>query len=188
MGQEDKTRQFEGDKREEGISYIYGNYITILKPLAISLLRNDYDYVEDAIAITIARFWQREQQGAVDPTRAQRYLKGILRNVVFERIRSRPKHKPPPIGNLEHLPDESDECEEEKEILGMVSKGVDALPERFREIIKLRYYSNPPLDYQHIAEQLDITENHAYVLVYRAQIKLGNWLQTKYPEHFGEQE
>jgi RNA polymerase sigma-70 factor (ECF subfamily) len=110
------------------------------------------------------------------------WMFGIARNEIRRHMRSL-KRKPAVI-SLEELPEVHvrgrpvENTYQVKEAFGQVLRHLDALPERYREIVALRYgagFSN-----QEIAEFTGLTGNHVAVLLYRALKKLRQALETEW--------
>lgn len=69
---------------------------------------------------------------------------------------------------------------ERKEMVDLVREGVQALPERYRVILILREYSE--MSYEQLAEVLRLPKGTVESRLFRARMKLKDWLERRFGE------
>lgn len=97
------------------------------------------------------------------------WLRGICRNVVREFWAAKARHH----GDLEDVPEPeaAAEIDELEESIGVaVRKGLEVLPARYREVLRLRYFAK--LSYEEIADTLGLSFMAVDALMRRAKGRL----------------
>jgi RNA polymerase sigma-70 factor (ECF subfamily) len=69
---------------------------------------------------------------------------------------------------------------ERAELVQLVREGIEALPERYRVILLLREYSD--MSYESLAEVLELPKGTVESRLFRARMKLKDWLQRRLGE------
>ncbi len=100
------------------------------------------------------------------------WLCAIAKNVWFHYIRKHKNITVDPESISDTLPSDStpDHDIERKELIETIRKAIDALPTKYRDVVWLRCLSDMP--FSQIADILEITENSAKVLYFRAKNKI----------------
>ena len=90
------------------------------------------------------------------------------------------------------LPDQGhspSEGSEKQELVALIQEGIEALPENYRVILRLREYSD--LSYEQLGEILELPKGTVESRLFRARMKLKEWLLRRWgkegldPEAFG---
>lgn len=132
-----------------------------LHRVATNLL-NDQSEAEDAIQDTFCNLWSRDLPETSEETRYK--LFAVLRNVCLNKLRS--KHRFSPITDNIIIPDE-DQYEESERIKGLLFKSLTPLQTKILQMIV-----SDEMDYEEVAERLELSVESVRTNVYRARKKM----------------
>ena len=132
-----------------------------LHRVATNLL-NDQSEAEDAIQDTFCNLWNRDLPETSEETRYK--LFAVLRNVCLNKLRS--KHRFSPITDNIIIPDE-DQYEESERIKGLLFKSLTPLQTKILQMIV-----SDEMDYEEVAERLELSVESVRTNVYRARKKM----------------
>lgn len=141
---------------------LYDAYYSYLCGLAVSFI-HDYEKARELVNDVFLRVWEHRAQLKYPPLP---YLISGVRNACFNFLRDNKKASEVSLSILERVPDvplyDNSEVED---IVALISKLSDHLPQRCLEIFSLHFYDG--LDTAEIAKQLDISPSTV-----RVQIKI----------------
>ena len=141
---------------------LYDAYYSYLCGLAVSFI-HDYEKARELVNDVFLRVWEHRAQLKYPPLP---YLISGVRNACFNFLRDNKKASEVSLSILERVPDvplyDNSEVED---IVALISKLSDHLPQRCLEIFSLHFYYG--LDTAEIAKQLDISPSTV-----RVQIKI----------------
>lgn len=132
-----------------------------LHRVATNLL-NDQSEAEDAIQDTFCNLWSRELPETSEETRYK--LFAVLRNVCLNKLRS--KHRFSPITDNVIIPQE-EQYEESERIKGLLFKSLTPLQTKILQMIV-----SEDMDYEEVAERLELSVESVRTNVYRARKKM----------------
>lgn len=132
-----------------------------LHSVATNLL-NDQSEAEDAIQDTFCNLWNRDLPETSEETRYK--LFAVLRNVCLNKLRS--KHRFSPITDNIIIPHE-DQYEESERIKGLLFKSLTPLQTKILQMIV-----SDEMDYEEVAERLELSVESVRTNVYRARKKM----------------
>ncbi|MDN5202104.1 sigma-70 family RNA polymerase sigma factor [Fulvivirgaceae bacterium BMA10] len=181
--QDDLTiwKSFKGGNRE-AFAYMYDKHVKLLF-LYGKKISDDIDLIEDCIHDTFVEIWtSRSQLSETDSIK--RYLFKILRRKITKAVQS--KYKTQNVGNQHDLKRIVDELTKEESMIRqdvnaeryvIVRESLRLLTNRQREILYLRYFEG--LDYEEIADIIDINLQSAKNIVHRALVKIREQLSKE---------
>lgn len=165
----------EDDRRKFVV--LYEKYRCLMMTVAISILKDNY-LAEDAVHEAFIKVAKNiDKFGDVDRIETKRYLISIVKSTAIDIYRKRNRqqeneiiYEPEKVENkkIAYL-----ETEEENSILQVIYD----LPEKYREIIILRYSTG--LEYAEIANILGITEETVRQRISRGKKKMERALKNK---------
>lgn len=132
-----------------------------LHRVATNLL-NDQSEAEDAIQDTFCNLWNRDLPETSEETRYK--LFAVLRNVCLNKLRS--KHRFSTITDNIIIPHE-DQYEESERIKGLLFKSLTPLQTKILQMIV-----SDEMDYEEVAERLELSVESVRTNVYRARKKM----------------
>jgi RNA polymerase sigma-70 factor (ECF subfamily) len=162
---------FLGQKGEDrAFRELYDRYSPSVHAYCLRVLSNE-EAAEDIFQETFIRFYQNVKQEA-PKTNIPGFLITIARNLCLNYKRD--KRQTVQIDNLDFLLTERQNYEE-KELLELITRTLELLPEDYREAFVLREYSG--LSYNQISDVLEISLSNAKSRVFRAKQKIKEILQ-----------
>lgn len=148
---------------------IYNRYSSKIYTYIKKILRNS-PASDDIFQETFVRFYECAKNGQ-KMTNVAGFLIKIARNLCLnEKISKYNQH----LNLDDFIFTINDKTFEQKEINELINIGLDALPEKYREVIVLKEFLD--MSYQEIAELLNLTLPVVRIRIYRAKNKLREYL------------
>jgi|YNPMSStandDraft_1061717.scaffolds.fasta_scaffold00087_32 RNA polymerase sigma-70 factor (ECF subfamily) len=153
--------------------------------LAYRILNNRED-AEEAVQEAFIKLWEKRSQ-IRDNSNIDGFATIVLKNVCLDKFKSKHyKHKKSDIDDYSYILETNDispyKNTEYKDAAELIYNIIEDLPERARQIIKLRDiegFSNPE-----VAEMLGLDENVVKVTLSRTRKKIRDILINKYGYHY----
>lgn len=171
------------ERNQNAITETQQKYGAYLRTIADNILKNAED-TEECLSDTMLRAW--DVIPPQKPVRLKLFLAKIIRNLAFDRYKSRTADKRGG-GELNAILDELSECiadasDVEKELDGRalreaLSAFVGALPAKDRRIFVRRYFYADPVE--QIARELGITAGACSTALSRIRKKLRSYLEQE---------
>jgi RNA polymerase sigma-70 factor (ECF subfamily) len=165
---------------------VYLAYYERLWRIAFAFLHTRTD-AEDAVQTVFIRLWDGRATLPDITSSLEAYLHGAVRNECLRVLKHERVVERTECGEYDHrdLPGMSaplsnaDVALEREETQSLIDRTIAALPERRRIALTLRWVDG--LEYQEIADILEISVDNAYMLVARAREQVRRALEGKYP-------
>ena len=147
---------------------LYNQHFKLLTNYGHKFTR-DLDFIEDAVQDLFIKLWTNRASLST-PISVKNYLYKALRSILFRKMQVRARFTE--IQDGDPLPFEVSfdqaviATEEEQELRIKIKSAISTLPARQQEIVYLRFYEG--LDYEEIADIMEITVASTYKLLYKA--------------------
>lgn len=164
-------------KQNENIDVLFYNIAVPLQRFIYNIVKNEHD-AEDLLADTFVRIIEYIDGNSEFPPKAVCYT--IARHLSIDFLRRKRKVFVP--SNNDFMLEVQDQCSVEGEVEDIIMNEyieviVGELPELYANIFLLKFYDE--LSFLEIGNVMNVKENHARVLYYRAKNKLAKLFEER---------